>query len=176
MEANETHEKPILKEIADFTLPNGLVIQIGPLQQESFENLNKWIRRRYLQNIRSVLADFPIDEQEKLLNRAVKDAALMSVKTEEGLQVLYESINGYARLCYEMIKNPTISFEEFCKIVFPNDNEYGAYADVLHDMFFTVYDKMFMDNVTQMFTEEVLEEMGVVNTGSVNIKNAEESK
>ena len=163
----EAKEKPVLKEIADYTLPNGLVIQIGPLQQENFENLNKWIRRRYMQNIRSVLEDFPIDEQEKLLNRAVKDAALMSVKTEEGLQVLYESVNGYARLCYELIRNPTISFEEFCKILFSNDNDYSVFANVLHDMFFTVYDEMFVANVANMYTDEMLKEMFAENEQNV---------
>lgn len=153
--------KPVLKEVVDYKLPNGLVVQLGPLKQENFENLNKWIRRKYMQNIRSVLEDFPLDEQEKLLNRAVKDAALMSVKTEEGLQVLYESVHGYARLCYELIKTPPLTFAEFDSILFPDHIAYATNANVLSEMFFSVYDEMFFENLPSMFSSDVLSEMGV---------------
>ena len=157
----EALNNPILKEKADFTLPNGVTVQIAPLKQDNFENLTKWIRRRYMQNIRMVLEDFPLEEQEKLLNRAVKDAALMSVKTEEGLQVLYESVYGYARLCYELIQEPPFTFDEFSKIIFPDPTNHSLYIDVLSKMFFTVYDEMFIENVSYMFGEKFMEEMGM---------------
>ncbi|NLW48846.1 MAG: hypothetical protein GXY86_16150 [Firmicutes bacterium] len=153
----------VAKEFVEFELPNGRVVNIGPLKQANFDNISKWIRLRYMQNIRSVMSGLSSQEQELILVRAAKDAALMSVRTEEGLQVLYESVHGYARLCYEMIQNPTISFDEFDAIIFPDETNYSKHAGVLNDMFFAVYDKLFFENITSMLTNggmgEVLKDM-----------------
>ena len=91
----EQELNPILKESVEFELPNGTKLTIGPLKQENYENISKWIRLRYLQNVRSVIAEFSPKEQEAILSRAVKDAALMSVRTEDGLEVLYEFCRGF---------------------------------------------------------------------------------
>lgn len=154
----EQELKPILKEIVDFELPNGKIVVIGPLKQENFENISKWIRLRYLQNVRSVISEFSPKEQEAIISRAVKDAALMSVRTEDGLEVLYESVHGYARLCYEMIQSPTITFDDFEGIIFPDESDYSKYIGVLNDMFFAVYNEMFVDNIGFLVADEVTRE------------------
>lgn len=156
----ESEPKAILKESVEFELPNGTKVTLGPLKQENFENISKWIRLRYLQNVRSVLSEFPQKEQEVIMCKAVKDAALMSVRTEEGLQVLYESVHGYALLCYEMIQAPKITFEEFEGIVFPDEEDYSKYMHVLNDMFFAVYNELFSDNFDLLATRTIGSETG----------------
>jgi len=147
----QTNNNPVLVESVDFTLPNGRVVQIGPLKKANFDNITKWIRLRYMQNIREVVKELPTSEQTAIITHAAKDAALMSVRTEDGLKVLYESIYGYIRLCYELIIHPNFSFEDFCNIIVPEDTDVSDGAGVLNDMFFVVYNKMFVENADSLF-------------------------
>ena len=140
----------ILVESADFELPGGIKIKLAPLNRESFDRLDKWVRIRYMQNIRFVLQGLDAKEQMSILNQAAKDAALMSTRTEEGMAVLYESVHGYSRLCYELIVSPPFSFEEFDKMIFP-DNGSLDNVGVLSKMFFAVYDEMFSKNIENLF-------------------------
>lgn len=40
---------------------------------------------------------------------------------------------------------------------FPDETDHSKYAGVLNDMFFTVYNEMFSDNLAQKLADEVLE-------------------
>ncbi len=63
----QTNNNPVLVESVDFTLPNGRVVQIGPLKKANFDNITKWIRLRYMQNIREVVRELPVSEQTAII-------------------------------------------------------------------------------------------------------------
>ena len=111
-----------------------------------------------MKNIRSVMSELSPHEQEIVIAKAAETAALMSVRNEAGLGVLYESVQGYARLCFEMIQDSTITFDEFFTTIFPDETDYIKYAGVLNDMFFTVYNEMFCNNIAQKIVDEIFED------------------
>ena len=145
--------KQELIETKDFTLPNGNVVKLGILKEQNFENLTKWIRQQYMRNIREAISELPKAEQDSIMFKAASEAALMSSRTEDGLKVLYESVHGYARMCYELIQNPSISFDDFDKMTFAG----GSYVDgleSLNKMFYTVYGEMFAENMELFFGDD----------------------
>lgn len=143
-----------LIETKDFILPNGENVKLGALKEQNFENLTKWIRQQYMKNIREVIAELPKEEQDSIMLRVVKDVAMMTSRTEDGLKVLYESVHGYARMCYELIRNPQIDFEQFDKVVF-DGRDYVEGLELLNKMFYTVYGEMFAENMDVLFGDDV---------------------
>ena len=117
----------------EFELPNGMKVELSDLDDENYDRLTEWIRREYIKNVRSVLGELTEEERETVLYKAVKDAAMMSSRNAEGLKILFKTIHGFSRVCYEMIRNPPISFEEFNRVIFPSDAWIGG-LDVLRKM------------------------------------------
>ena len=140
-------------ETINFKLPNGDIVELKMLEELEFENLSKWIRVQYMRNMRMAISELPKAEQDALLFKAANQAALMSSRTTEGMQVLYESVHGYSRMCYEMIKNPKMSYEEFDNMVY-KDNKYTDGLMYLNQMFYRVYGDLFEQNTELFFGED----------------------
>ena len=143
-----------LIETKDFTLPNGENVKLGALKEENFDHLTKWIRQQYMRNIREAISELPKAEQDSIMFKAASEAALMSSRTEDGLKVLYESVHGYARMCYELIQNTVLTFEGFDALIFRDKTDYMKGVEVLNNMFYAVYGEMFAENAELFFGDD----------------------
>lgn len=146
--------KQELIETKDFTLPNGENVKLGILKEQNFENLSEYVRLEYMKNMRKVISVLPPNEQESVLFKAAQEAALLSSRTEEGLKVLYGSVHGYSRMCYELIQKPEFSYEVFDAMMFGDKEDYLEGLEILNQMFYAVYGEMFAENTELFFGDD----------------------
>lgn len=108
------------KTNASFTLPNGTVVLLKPYTITEYDALNKWVKKKYMENVRE--ACMGLDEQSKLELRlaALDKAASLSFQTVEGRDILFGDIEGFAYMAYQTIVSPSIQFKDFYSMLYPD--------------------------------------------------------
>ena len=103
-----------------FTLPDGTNVLVRAYGVEDHTAVNRWIRLKYMENVRE--ACIGLGEQEKMELRlaALSRAATLTFQEGEGRDILLSDIQGFARLGYQLIDNPTLTFDEYFKTIYPD--------------------------------------------------------
>ena len=156
-----------------FTLPDGTAVLVRAYGVDDHTAVNRWIRLKYRENVRE--ACLGLDEQEKMELRlaALSRAATLTFQEGEGRDILLSDIQGFARLGYQLIDNPGLTFDEYFKIIYPDgiltedglkniidmmNAAYGGEAEIPVDS---------GDAVKEETKEEVKEDNGEETTGAV---------
>lgn len=122
-----------------FELPSGQAVLLKPLKREDYEELNKWVRKQYLENVREACIGLNPAEKQDLLEAALSHAAKLSFQHGDGREILLESAYGLARLVYQMIYKPEMSFDRFNSVLFPDGFMTVEGMDTLSAMLETGY-------------------------------------
>ena len=103
-----------------FTLLNGTAVLVKAYGPRDYEELNRWVRKKYMENVRE--ACIGLDEQEKLELRlaALSKAARLTFQEGEGRDIVLSDIQGFARLGYQLIVDTGLTFDEYFKIIYPD--------------------------------------------------------
>ena len=109
------------KRTHPFELPNGETVLIKHITSKDYDELNTWIRKQYMENCGEATQYMNIVEKQEFMLAALAHAASLTFLYGDGRDILFGSVYGMARLCYQMIQNPPFSFEKFKNMLFPED-------------------------------------------------------
>ena len=102
--------------------------------------------------------------QKEMMFQATDRAAKMSYQNQDGLEVLMESVHGLARIAYELIDNPKLTFEQFDELMFPGIDDalfdnyervYGMINAVYGEKFKEIFGGESMEPEFEEFVEEI---------------------
>lgn len=104
-----------------FTLPDGTAVLVRPYDSKDIEAMNRWVKKKYLENVRDVC--YGLDEQTQLELRlaALNNAAKLTFQHGDGRDIVMGDIRGFAQLGYLLIENPPFSPEEYFKKLYPDE-------------------------------------------------------
>ena len=148
-----------------FTLPNGSGVLLHELSQADWDALRKWAQKTYIADVSSAIDGMSDAVQYALIREAVEQVTNAAFDLGLCLEILFGSPVGLARVHYQMIQNPGISFNAFFAQVFPHSlylrTGLDAYAEgfiVLNKMCEAVYgapiDQVFWSGDTLVKNEE----------------------
>ena len=102
-----------------FTLPNGQSVLIGKLSQKDYMEINSWVQQRYIENVTQMTRFMEPQEKQEFMLAALSHASKLAFHCGDGMEILFATPLGMAKLTYAMIRNPPMSFDEFNEMVFP---------------------------------------------------------
>lgn len=148
-----------------FTLPNGSGVLLHELSQSDWDALRKWAQKTYIADVSSAVDGMSEQLQYSLIREAVDLVTNSSFDMGLCLEILFGSPVGLARVHYQMIHSPGLSFNDFFNQVFPHSlylrtglEVYAKGFVVLNGMCEAVYgapiDKVFWNNDTLVQEEE----------------------
>jgi len=103
-----------------FTLPDGTPVIVKHITQKDFEELDVWVRQQFMKNATDATRYMNAVEKQEFMIAALKEAAKLTFQYGDGRDILYGSAYGMARLMYQMIQNPPMSFEQFKTTIYPD--------------------------------------------------------
>ena len=103
-----------------FTLPDGTNVLVRAYGVEDHTAVNRWIRLKYMENVREACIGLGESEKMELRLAALSRAATLTFQEGEGRDILLSDIQGFARLGYQLIDNPALTFDEYFKIIYPD--------------------------------------------------------
>ena len=130
MQENETKAVP-------FTLPSGDTVMLRNLTRKDSDALDKWVQKRFLSNVGDMLNLVPPESRNTFLLEIHREVLKLNAFFGEGRAILMSSSEGIARMVYLMIEKPSMTFERFCAIIFP-DNYTLDSIGVVNQMFAAV--------------------------------------
>jgi hypothetical protein len=123
-----------------FTLPNGQVVNLYPLTERDYNEIDSWIKHRYMENVVDSCKMLPREEREDLMKVALQEASALTFQHGHGNKILLSSTLGVTRLAYQLIrKGTTFSFDEFHNILFPEGFLTVEGTEALNEMLSSVY-------------------------------------
>ena len=73
-----------------------------------------------MENVREACIGLGESEKMELRLAALSRAATLTFQEGEGRDILLSDIQGFARLGYQLIDNPALTFDEYFKIIYPD--------------------------------------------------------
>jgi hypothetical protein len=135
-----SHREAMAQSPVPYTLPNGQVVNLYPLTERDYNEIDSWIKHRYMENVVESCKMLPRDEREQLMKVALQEAAKLTFQHGHGHEILISSTLGITRLAYQLIrKGTTFSFDEFHNILFPDGFLTEVGVDALNEMLSSVY-------------------------------------
>jgi hypothetical protein len=135
-----SHREAMAQSPVSYTLPNGQVVNIYPLTERDYNEIDGWIKHRYMENVVDSCKMLPRDEREQLMKVALEEASALTFQHGHGNKILLSSTLGVTRLAYQLIrKGTTFSFDEFHNILFPDGFLTVEGTEALNDMLSSVY-------------------------------------
>ena len=102
-----------------FTLPDGTPVILKHITHKDFEELDVWVRQQFMKNAADATRYMNVVEKQEFMIAALAHAAKLTFQYGDGRDILYGSAYGMARLMYQMIQNPPMSFEQFKTMLYP---------------------------------------------------------
>jgi hypothetical protein len=135
-----SHREAMAQSPVPFTLPNGQVVSLYPLTERDYNEIDSWIKHRYMENVVDSCNMLPREEREQLMKVALEEASALTFQHGQGHRILLSSTLGITRLAYQLIrKGTTFSFDEFHNILFPDGFLTVEGTEALNEMLSSVY-------------------------------------
>jgi len=135
-----SHREAMAQSPVPYTLPNGQTVNLYPLTERDYNEIDGWIKHRYMENVVESCKMLPRDERESLMKIALEEASALTFQNGHGNKILLSSTFGVTRLAYQLIrKGTTFSFDEFHNILFPNGFLTVEGTNALNEMLLSVY-------------------------------------
>ena len=135
-----SHREAMSQTPVPFTLPNGTVVNLYPLTERDYTEIDAWIKHQYMENVVSACNRLPREEREQLMKVALDEASTLTFQHGQGHKILLSTTYGVTRLAYQLIrKGTTMSFDEFHAILFPNGFLTVEGTEALNNMLISVY-------------------------------------
>jgi hypothetical protein len=135
-----SHREAMAQSPVPFTLPNGQVVNLYPLTERDYNEIDSWIKHRYMENVVDSCKMLPREEREQLMKVALEEASALTFQHGQGNRILLSSTLGVTRLAYQLIrKGTTFSFDEFHNILFPEGFLTVEGTEALNEMLSSVY-------------------------------------
>ena len=126
-----------------FTLPNGTVVQLFPLTERDYNEIDAWIKHQYMENVVSACERLPREERAQLMKVALEEAAALTFQHGHGNKILLSSTYGVSRLAYQLIRKGTsMTFDEFHRVLFPDGFLTVEGTEAMNRMLTSVYRNM----------------------------------
>lgn len=147
MQRPYSHREAMSQTPVPFTLPNGTVVNLHPLTERDYNEIDAWIKHQYMENVVSACNRLPREEREQLMKVALEEAAALTFQHGQGNKILLSSTFGVSRLAYQLIrKGTTMTFDEFHSVLFPDGFLTVAGTQALNNMLTSVYRSMPVQN------------------------------
>jgi hypothetical protein len=135
-----SHREAMAQSPVPYTLPNGQVANLYPLTERDYNEIDAWVKHRYMENVVESCKLLPRDEREPLMKVALEEASALTFQHGHGNKILLSSTMGVTRLAYQLIrKGTTLSYDEFHNILFPEGFLTVEGTDALNEMLTSVY-------------------------------------
>ena len=135
-----SHREAMSQSPVPFTLPNGMAVQLYPLTERDYTEIDAWIKHQYMENVVSACNRLPREEREQLMKVALEEAAALTFQHGHGNKILLSSTHGVTRLAYQLIRKGTsMTFDEFHRILFPEGFLTVEGTEALNNMLTSVY-------------------------------------
>jgi hypothetical protein len=135
-----SHREAMSQTPVPYTLPNGQVVNLYPLTERDYNEIDSWIKHRYMENVIDSCKMLPREEREQLMKVALEEASALTFQHGHGNRILLSSTLGITRLAYQLIrKGTTFSFDEFHNILFPDGFLTVEGTNALNEMLSSVY-------------------------------------
>jgi hypothetical protein len=135
-----SHREAMAQSPVPYTLPNGQVVNLHPLTERDYNEIDGWIKHRYMENVIESCKMLPRDEREQLMKVALEEASALTFQHGHGNRILLSSTFGVTRLAYQLIRKSTIfTFDEFHNILFPEGFLTVEGTNALSEMLAAVY-------------------------------------
>lgn len=108
------------REKHPFTLLDGTAVLVRPYSTDDLEALNRWVKKKYLENVREACIGLDEAEQLELRIAALDKAARLSFQYGDGREIMMDDIQGFAYLGYLLIENPGFSFDDYFHKLYPD--------------------------------------------------------
>ncbi len=136
----EGKEKGFSGKVKPFVLLDGRTVLVGPLVRSDYDELNRWVKKQYMSNVREAVIGLDSQERMELLLAALDKAAMLTFQFGVGREILMGNAYGQARFAYQMIDRPPFSFDEFVSLLFPGDLLDEPGIKCVTDMINTAFD------------------------------------